>query len=346
MLYLREPSGLRLRELADELHTDDNVWGGTTNEVRIAQDTGDGLTLTFGRHQVPATRDALEQLGTFLNVPRNFLLTRLGEYPDLQQQMLQELLSRDPANIQMRFTDGGVHEVFRPSRVRLEPRAIVERIMRIVPEESDVIEWWSDSDDLRFDVAVPMDFDRGVGGDRQVDDISRGGLRVHQDRKNNHAPNVESYIYRLACTNGMVVPDPAGISVDARGATVDVILAELELAAERAFSQVEQQIEHFYEMRQQRIEGDVTQAVIQVAQERGLPDRTAMTLSRRVPDQLNPDTLGREPTMFDLVNLITNQANDPHLRNRRGPRAALERAGGTLVREQHDRCGTCHQTLN
>ncbi len=342
MLHLREPSGLNLRELAEELNTSDTVWGGTSNEIEVRRED-EALSFAFGGHEVPATRDGMEQLATFADIPRNFLLK---QDPDLQQMLLQQILRRSTANMQMHFTAGGLHEVYKPARVRLEPRRIVERIMNVVPETSDVIEWWSDSDELRFDVAVPMDFDRGVGGDRAVGDISRGGLRLSQDRKNNHAPRVGSYIYRLACTNGMVVPDREAITLDARGSTVDVLLAELELAAERAFSQVEDQIAHFYEMREHRIEGDLTQAVIRVAQERGLPDRTAMALSRRVPDQLNAESLGHEPTQFDLVNLITNEANNPALRNRRGPRAQLEAAGGALVHEQQARCGSCHQVIS
>jgi hypothetical protein len=126
---------------------------------------------------------------------------------------------------------------------------------------------------------------------------------------------------------------------------MEVILAELELAAQTAFARVEQEMEHFYEMRNQAIVGDVTQAVIRVSEERGLPNRTAMELARRVPEMLDSEALGHEVNMFDLTNLITNQANDPALRTRRGSRLQLERAGGELVRIEAARCGHCYQVL-
>lgn len=344
MIHLREPSNQTLRDIANELNDSSRSWGGVTSELVLTRQQGgdERLFFNFGNATVPVTHDGLEQIGAFMGVPRKFL----GDLePDMQQYVLNELLVRRPDNLAIRYDDGGVSEVFAPSRVRLEPRQIVESAIKVMGEESQIVEWKVDSDELFFDVMVPLDSDRGIGGDRQVGDISRGGLRFLQNRKQNLAPKVNTYVYRLACTNGMVIPD-TGLSMDARGNSVEMMLAELELAAEHAFSQVEDQIEHYYRLREQPIEGDVTGAVLRIARERGLPNRTAMRLAERVPADLSADALGHAPTMFDLVNLITNQANDPALRGRSGPRRELEMAGGTLVQHLTDRCGNCHQSLN
>lgn len=340
-LYLRDLPDITLADIADELNSDSDQWGGVTNEAAMRVD-GDRLTLAFGGHEVPATADGIEQLASFLDVPRGFA-TRLD--PDLKANLFTELMRRNPANVTFRYDDSGVHEVYQPDRTRLEPAQIVDTAIRVMTPDAQIVEWHSNPDELFIDVMVPENFDRGIGGDLEVGDTTRGGLRFFQNRKQNLAPNVNSFLYRLICTNGMVVPQAAN-AVDARGQSVEEVLAELERAAERAFSEVEEQIEHFYAMREQRIEGDVTQAVIQVAAERGLPTRTAMTLATRVPDLLDPETLGHEVSMFDVVNLITNQANDPAIRHRQGPRRTLEMAGGRLVQEVRDRCHSCHQTLN
>jgi len=341
-LYLRDLPDFTLRQLANELRGNDREWGGVTNEINVGLD-GDILSFRFGGHDVRATQDGVEQLASFTGIPRNFLL---NVDPDMQHYILGNMLRRNPANVTLRFDETGVHEAYKPTQVRLDPRQIVDVAINTMGEEAQVAEWWLD-DQLRIDVIVPDGSDRGIGGDPdvgQVGDITRGGIRFEQDRKNNHAPHVDTFLYRTLCTNGMVIPD-TGLSIDARGSSVEVVLAELELAADHAFRQVEEQIAHFYAMRQQRIEGDVTQAVTRMGQERGLPQRTIVALANRVPDQLSAETLGHEPTMFDLVNLFTNQANQPELRTRRGPRAQLERAGGTFVREVHDRCGACHQVI-
>lgn len=341
-LYLRDLPGTTLADLADEFNTDTRTWGGTTNEIAVRQE-GDSAIIQLGDSvELPATSDGMEQLATFIDFPRAFL-NRLD--PDLRASWMTELLRRQTSNVTVRHTDGGVHEVYKPGQVRLEPAQILDKAMAVMTPQAEVAEWSISSDELAINVMVPENFDRGIGGDPQVDDITRGGLRLYQNRKLNHAPQVNTFLYRLICTNGMVVPE-TGLTIDARGQSVEQVLAELEMAAQRAFSQVEEQIEHFYSMREQRIEGDVTQAVIRVAQERGLPDRTAMALSRRVPELMDPEFLGHAPSMFDITNLITNQANHPDLRRRPGPRRVLEQAGGALVRQVQDRCNTCHQSLN
>lgn len=340
-LYMRDLPGTTLRDLAEEYNTTTNQWGGPTTEMDVRLDS-DQVTFAFGGTEVPATADGMEQLASFVGIPRAFLLDL---DPDMQQYNLREMLRRNPANLTVRYDDSGVHEVYKPERVRLEPAQIIDKAIAVMTENALIVEQSIDSDELFFDVMVPHGFDRGLGGDPQVNDITNGGLRFYQNRKQNLAPSVNTFLFRLICTNGMMVPE-TGLTVDARGQSVEQVLAELEMAAERAFSQVEEQIAHFYGMRQQVIEGDVTQTVVRVAQERGLPDRTAMALSRRVPELLDPEFLGHAPSMFDVVNLITNQANHPDMRGRRRPRRTLELAGGSLVREVHDRCGTCHQTLN
>jgi hypothetical protein len=48
--------------------------------------------------------------------------------------------------------------------------------------------------------------------------------------------------------------------------------------------------------------------------------------------------------MFDLVNLVTNAANEPGVSPRL--RSQLQRVGGTVVTQHHARCGHCQSRLN
>lgn len=338
-LYLRDEPTTTLRGLADELTIDSKQWGGVTSEIEVAL-TDDLMTLEFGGHQVPATVDGMEALCTFLNIPRPFFL---GLDLDMQQDLLGKLLSRRTANLTMHYGDDGIYEVHPPRRVRLAPEQIVEVAINKLGESAPVVDWWYD-DELRIDTIVPEGFDQGLGGDWEVGDITRGGLRFTQNRKQNLAPSVTSYLYRLVCTNGMEVPE-TGLKIEARGGTVETMLGSLELAADHAFKQVEDQIKHFYALRQRLIEGDITQAVVQIAAEQGLSERTQIHLAHRVPSELDVEELGHSVSMFDVINLITNMANDPRLRRSRGPRRALEAAGGTLVQHEADRCSHCQQVL-
>lgn len=339
-LYLREVPDLNLRGLADALHDDSRTWGGVTTEMNVRLEDN-VLSFGFGNHHVPATADGLDQLATFLGIPRAYLL-RIDS--DMRHYLLSEELRRNHGNLSIRFTDGGISEVYSPTSFRVEPRALVQSAINAFEEDFRVTDWAVNSDEVFFDIVAPENYDRGIGGDLQVGDITHGGVRILQDRKNSLAPTVTSFMFRLLCTNGMITPD-RGSSIDLRGNTVEGVLAELELAAQRVFGQVEEQIGHFYELRGQVLEGDITGEVMRVAAEMGLPDRMASTLARRVPSELSADSLGHPPTRFDLANMFTNQANEPGVRGRASSRRALERAGGTLVMQHADRCGTCHQTI-
>jgi hypothetical protein len=186
-----------------------------------------------------------------------------------------------------------------------------------------------------MDVRVP-EGSRHVGGAPEVGDITAGGLRLDYNRKRNLSPGVQPYLYRLVCTNGYVCFDP-GLKLDARGDSVDEVLAELEAMAELAFSQVEEQIKHFYDLREVPVENP-ERAIRVLATEQNIPERSTSVLMDAARSGLLPD----QPSQFDVVNLVTNFANSPRIRND-GGRLILERAGGAVVAERVARCGHCQQ---
>jgi hypothetical protein len=80
-----------------------------------------------------------------------------------------------------------------------------------------------------------------------------------------------------------------------------------------------------------------------MAGEAGLPQRTVLNIAERLPDMVeNP----RNVSMFELVNLITNTANDPSIRNRIAVRRMLEQAGGQQVTSHIARCNHFQSRLN
>lgn len=346
MLYLREPSGMTLRDLADELNrTGEQTWGGATTDVRLNMEPNTGVaTVTMGEIEVPATADGIDQVAKAVGFSGS---ATKGLETDLQVMLLNELLRRRPANLAVRYDDSGIGEIYDPAQVRVYPRQLVERVLRVMPETSPVVEWIADASEFALDVIVPDGHDRGVGGDTEaaVGDFSRGGVRITHNRKANLAPSADPYIYRLACTNGMVSAVPGLTSFDARGLSVEEVLGELEVAAQRAFGEVEEQMAHFYGLREQPLGDDVTGVVRRMAQEQRLPNRMVNTLMDRIPSDLSEEGLGHPPTVFDVVNLFTNEANNPAYSRRRSTRDNLTVAGGTIVTQERHRCGRCHQSL-
>ncbi len=338
-MWLREASGKTLADLRAEM-TEDGTQTVVTASSEVRIDLVEEKSIAFGEDQkftVPADREAVTALGNWLEVPSKFLLrTPL----DLQQTILMRLLAQQPGNFTVRFTDAGILEIRDPAQAVIPPSRLLEVAQRVLDPAAEVIDFWATMDDFRLDVIVPRDFDRGVGGDPQVGDITCGGIRIGQDRKHNLAPWVSPFMRRLTCTNGMECEDE-GLKVDARGQSVEEVLAQFEEAADRAFRRVEQEIEHFYSLRSEKVDHP-EQALIRMAQENGLPDRMRLALVERVPAFTDEEGMA---SLFDLVNLITNQANDPSIRGRAGVRRRLEMTGGAIISQQAERCGHCLSKL-
>lgn len=337
-MFLRDLPDMTLTALADEVNDTSEATQIAVSTINFNLDA-DEPTLRLGEVEVPATRTGLESLAGFMKVPAPFLL----DLPrDEQQFILSRVKDRVGQAVSVRYTPAGVTGAYTPGQTPMNPRRLVEVAMRVMDPTSQVIQYRESSEEVFFDTTVPLD--RVTTGDPAVNDLTAAGLRFGQNRARNLAPWVEEYAYRLVCTNGMELPDTSLPRVDARGASVEEILANLEARAQEAFARVEGRINAFYDLRNQRIEGDVSQALLRVAQEHGLPDRTAMTLVRdRLPAAIAE---GEAATMFDLTNLVTNEANNPAFQGRHGTRRALEQAGGLMISDHHDRCTHCQSKLN
>jgi hypothetical protein len=115
------------------------------------------------------------------------------------------------------------------------------------------------------------------------------------------------------------------------------VLADLEAQARIAFAAAERDIDHFYSLRDQQV-NNPERALTAMARERDIPNRSLIRLLAQAPTLENP-------TRFDIVNLVTNLANDPAIAND-GGRQLLERVGGSVVMDSQARCPHCEQGLH
>lgn len=332
-MHMRETPTLTLDEVREKIESRQGTSTMVENRAIHLDLVGD-QTITLGEVELPATIQGVTAIGNWLEVPSAFL-KRLDA--DIQQDLLTSMLDRQGAQVAQAFySDHGVDMVRDPNTRVIEPRRIVEVAARVIDKTAQVVDFWSNPDEFRLDVIVPQDFDRGIGGDRKVGDITRGGIRIGQDTKRNLAPWVSEYMYRLFCTNGMERYDEQ-LKVDARGQSVDEVLQELEIMADIAFKRVENSIASFYELRNEKIDNP-ERTLLRMAEEQNISARTMVEMAEIVPTLTDDDV-----SMFDLVNLITNQANAPGMKS--GPRRSLEQAGGAIVGEHADRCSHCQTRL-
>lgn len=302
------------------------------DQIRLESASG---RIIVGEREVPSTDEGLDALAGFVDFPRPFL-TRLD--PDLRDRWVTELLARQHGQVVARVGESGLRSVLPPSANRIDPRQIAEVAARVLTDAAPVTDFGNTPAEFYLDAVLP----EGINdlGDPRVGDITRAGLRFHQNVRQNLVPSVSPFSYRLLCTNGMQTRDD-GLKIEGRGQTVDEVLAELEAAAQRAFARVESSVQHFYDLRNVPVE-NVERSINRRAAEQGLSDRLRLRLIDGVASM---PLVGDEPTEFDVVNYITNQANDPSIR-RRGARLELQRFGGALVTEHANRCRTCASKLD
>jgi hypothetical protein len=344
-VYLRDLPGITLEDLSDQFNQHLTTWGGVSQQIAVRLEE-DQPHLRLGEHEVTATKAGLASFATFFDIPPKFF-GRLD--PDQQQFLLSSQINRADSEVTVQYSDGGIYDIRKAGETRVRPQRLIDAALTTFPAESPVVDHWLDQNELRVDVIFPEGFERGTGGDPQVPgtpgigDITRGGIRIGQDRKINSAPWIQPYLYRLVCTNGMEIPDQ-GLRVSATGATEREIEMLFEAEIARAVDRLEADIHSFYDLRNTPLGNDPTGALRRAAQEQNLPLRTIGRLEDLVP-ALADDTNGREITMFDVVNLMTNQANDPSIGLRSSTRRNLQRGGGNLVNDHAERCSNCHSRL-
>jgi hypothetical protein len=298
-------------------------------------------TIGLGRKEVPLTEQGLLAFGNYCSIPESFM-KRMGDCePQLQADVIERMLGATTAAVF--FNEVGIDEVRDARKGVIEPTSLVMVLMDVLDSDAPVIDWFRSTQGFQVDTVVPEGFDRGIGGDkptkRAVGDITKGGLRAGIDTKRGLAPWVQPFMYRLVCTNGQECEDPT-LTIDARGDTIDDVLDAFHDLANTAFTQVEQDIKAFYELRHQPVE-NIERTLLRIGKERGIADRFLTKILNAATTEDVPDN----PSMFDVVNLITNEANNPEILRRRGTRRKLEQIGGAVTTEHAARCHHCQSKL-
>jgi hypothetical protein len=302
----------------------------------------------YGR--LAATRQTMDVLASFASGPAAFLRKT---NPDLRQRIFQEILAPDDP-VMLEIAGGDLVSAHVPDGRFIRMRDVLEPLTSVLGKDARVINraWSPGNGYLWLDTAVVDRTAPGAvwGGDEsatltasgfepQVGDITMAGLSVF--RQNSDADlYLRLYLERLFCTNGMTSQLP-GAEFRLKGSTASEIIDQMESAAQQAFDMAQPAIDQFYELRDHPVRGDLTQMVARVASDVGLSDARVRSLALRAPEISRE--AGREPTVFDVVNLVTNEANAPDIQP--AARRQLIRAGGVIAAEHGERCAACQSIL-
>jgi hypothetical protein len=337
-LLLRPAPYQTIRDVAERMDQRATHTPGSTADLAVSLQDSDGPAIRFspeGAHyEWPVTPAGLESVANWLGVPWTFVK---GLDPDLAEALLNGLAARaGVAQVQVQHNDEGVIALYDPHVMPIEPVRYLILAGRVIDPDAPVDRAILTQREFLLDVVVPEGFDRGIGGDPAVGDITRGGLRFTQNRHKNMAPQVAPYLYRLVCTNGMELAN-AMPAIDARGSSTEEVLAQLELHAQTAVDRLDEYISQFYALRDTQVPNP-ERWLRRFGNEHGFSTRVLDRMLAMAPG------LGDNPTEFDLVNLVTNQANDPSVGT--GLLRDLQQSGAAAVSDHAARCDHCQHRLS
>ena len=338
-----------LRERVAETSTVGERTRVSPDEIKFHTSAADPA-IQFGNVEVPASPESMKIIGDYLKVPTAFMGRLIDNVSApvvdaLFNDMVTNSIRKD-LGIGLNGTGTAVTEITEwDRRARIQAHQVMDAVISAyAPTAPKVARFIHEpGTHLAFDAYFPFEDSetaraRGIGGDFGENDLTASGVRIDINLKQGLTPSVQPFTYRRICTNGMETP-MAGLKIEGRGQTVEEVLAELESMARLAFAQAEKSIEHFYDLREQKVDNP-ERAITALGRERGIPDRSLVQLVELAAGEDMPDN----PSMFDVVNLVTNFANAPQVRND-GGRLLLERAGGAVVNDHSARCGHCQQKV-
>lgn len=298
---------------------------------------GDMESIRINDIEIPATDDSVKLVAGWANVPKSFL-DRQG--PRTQEAILNMVLAENHQTALIRLGQrDGILSVLSPDQIPFTPNLVVDVASTVLGEDAPIVSTHYDTGQFYLDVVATPSVMPDLG-DPRVGDITKGGLRFNLDISRNLAPTVNPYYYRLWCTNGCssIHEDT---KIDARGLSVDEVLADLEVKARLAFGAVEAEVAAMYELRNTIVDNP-ERTINRMARDFDLSDRVRSDLVNAIPALV--DTVG-EVSMFDLIQTATHMANAPGI-NTRGGRLKLENFGGAVISSHVERCVACASKLN
>lgn len=160
------------------------------------------LELQDSRLQLGMTENAHRQIGTHLNIPAKYYELMRKENPELLVQNVNSWLEKNPTRRLVRALDGDMRAFLSDRYHRIDNLDIAECVLPIISKMPDAtIESCEVTDDRMYiKVVNPRIQAEVVPGD-----IVQSGMLISNSEVGLGGVVVQPLIYRLVCTNGMVV---------------------------------------------------------------------------------------------------------------------------------------------
>lgn len=195
--------------------------------------------------------------------------------------------------------------IHRPGLLILPLARVAEVITETMQPDYEVVQLIRNDTKFHIDIAtdhrVEVDPDERIA-DRQVGDITHGGVRIMSNPTEVEAPVVQTYLHRLVCTNGLVSPESEG-TITLKGHTIDDVFREMEIACRRVLGDLDNKLADYAALARTFPPGSPARFAYQLIRENNLTRRIADRVMERV--NILPD----DATMYDVLQIFTEIAN-------------------------------------
>lgn len=320
----------------------------TFASVAVEEDAS-ALRIDTGTHvgvrEFPFDAQAERALAKYLGVSTSYLAKCP---PDLKAYNLNYHLNAKPGiGLTAEILGDKLVSFHRPGLPVLGIHPVADVIVDAMHPNDEVIDLRRDETSFHVDIVTDKtvevesndDIPDRTRGDRQIGDITRGGVRVLSSPTEVKAPSVVPYFYRLWCTNGCSSPVDEG-AISLRGNTVEEVLQEMSDTMSRIRGELDDKLDAFAEMAARRVPGSPTRFARQIGSEYGIPARVMTRVLDRI-EQLPEDGT----TLYDVQQVFTSVANGdlPYRTMMR-----LQALGGDMALDTEHvlhRCNTCERPL-
>ena len=187
-----------------------------------------------------------------------------------------------------------------------------------------------DTDTLNITAVLPK-----LEGEIEKDDIVQGGVTITNSEIGGGSFNVKPFIYRLVCTNGMVVPEEIGRFyakhvgkkiIDVDEDTQDEIVVE-KMLDKLNYLKDDKLFENIFEkMRESKKIISSSNDIVQLAKQHNLSDSERAGIFERLGHQYGDHFTYDN---YSLANALTNIANDEELSDTRA--RFFQELGGQII---------------
>jgi hypothetical protein len=174
-----------------------------TKELHFSHSTQGVIRLSVGSDDLALTSLARNQVTSYLNIPSKFASRLEADFPDLLVHNLNTIMEKQEGRRMVRTLDGNARAFMSDSYRRIDNELVFDGMYPVLTRLKAKIESVNVSDDyFQLQATMPK-----VEGEIRKGDVVRYGVAIRNSEVGRGALSISPLIYRLVCTNGMVLAD-------------------------------------------------------------------------------------------------------------------------------------------